>query len=54
MPEIFLEFDGDKKMNEVQEIINMIKSGLEHHIKGSFITIVLATTPVRRHDDIYS
>lgn len=51
--EIFLEFDGDKKMNEVQEIINMIKTGLEHHIKGSFITIVPATAPVQRHGDIY-
>jgi len=49
--EIFLEFDGDKKMNEVQEIINMIKTGIEHHIKGSFITIVPATAPARRHSD---
>ena len=49
--EIFLEFDGDKKMNEVQEIINMIKSGVEHHIKGSFITIVPVTAPVKRHGD---
>ena len=47
--EIFLEFDGDKKMNEVQEIINMIKSGLENHIKGSFITIIPTTAPVQRH-----
>lgn len=52
--EIFLEFDGDKKMNEVQEIFNMIKAGIEHHIKGSFITIVPATAPVKRHGDIYS
>lgn len=52
--EIFLEFDGDKKMNEVQEIINMIKAGLEHHIKGSFITVIPATAPVRRHGDSIS
>jgi len=52
--EIFLEFDGDKKMNEVQEIINMIKDGIEHHIKGSFITIVPSTTPVQRHGASYS
>jgi len=52
--EIFLEFDGDKKMNEVQEIINMIKSGIEHHIKGSFITIVPATAPVQGHGNTCS
>lgn len=46
--EIFLEFDGEKKMNEVQEIINMIKSGLEGHIKGSVIAIVPATAPAPR------
>jgi len=51
--EIFLEFDGDKRMNEVQEIINMIKAGIEHHIKGSFVTVAPATAPVRRpHEDI--
>jgi len=46
--EVFLEFDGDKKMNEVQEIINMIKNGIEHHIKGSFVTIVPSTSPARQ------
>lgn len=45
--EIFLEFDGDKKMNEIQEVINMIKAGIEHHIRGSFATIVPANAPVR-------
>ena len=51
--EIFLEFDGDKKMNEVQEVINMIKAGIEQHIKGSFVTVIPATAPVRRqHEDL--
>lgn len=49
--EIFLEFDGEKKMNEVQEIINMIKNGIEHHIKGSFVAIIPATQPLRQPHD---
>ncbi len=50
--EIFLEFDGDRKMNEVQAVINLIKTGIEQHIKGSFVTVVPATAPVRpRQED---
>jgi cation diffusion facilitator family transporter len=52
--EIFLEFDGEKKMSEVQEIINRIKSGIEQHIKGSFVTVAPASAPVvrRKVDDL--
>jgi cation diffusion facilitator family transporter len=38
--EIFLEFDGDKKMCEVQEIINRIKVSLEAHISKSSVSVV--------------
>jgi cation diffusion facilitator family transporter len=50
--EIFLEFDGAKKMHEVQEIINKIKTAIEQHIKGSFVAIVPATARVRRHHEL--
>ena len=38
--EIFLEFDGEKKMCEVQEIINRIKVSLEAHISRSSVSVV--------------
>jgi len=38
--EIFLEFDGEKKMCEVQEIINRIKASLEAQIPKSTVSIV--------------
>lgn len=38
--EIFLEFDGEKKMCEVQEIIDRIKASLEAHIPKSKVSIV--------------
>ena len=38
--EILLEFDGEKKMCEVQEIINRIKSSLETHIPKSSVSVV--------------
>jgi len=44
--EIFLEFDGGKKMCEVQEIINRIKSSLEAHIPKSSVSIVPASSAV--------
>jgi cation diffusion facilitator family transporter len=43
--EIFLEFDGEKKMNEVQDIINRIKVSLEAHIPKSSVSVV-PTCPV--------
>jgi divalent metal cation (Fe/Co/Zn/Cd) transporter len=38
--EIFLEFDGEKKMCEVQEVINRIKVSLEAHISKSSVSVV--------------
>ena len=42
--ELFLEFDGEKKMSEVQEIINRIKASLEAHIPKSTVSIVPTST----------
>jgi len=43
--EIFLEFDGTKKMCEVQEIINRIKVSLENYIPKSSVSVVPTSTP---------
>jgi cation diffusion facilitator family transporter len=44
--EIFLEFDGDRKMAEVQAVINSMKANLEKKIHGSEIVISPATADV--------
>ena len=44
--EIFLEFDGDRKMAEVQEVIDAIKNSLESKINGSEIVISPATAAI--------
>jgi ferrous-iron efflux pump FieF len=44
--EIFLEFDGDRKMAEVQKVIEAIKSSLESKISSSEIVISPATAAV--------
>ncbi len=44
--EIFMEFDGDSRMSEVQEVINRMKASLEQKIQGSHVLIALATEPV--------
>jgi len=44
--EIFLEFDGEKKMAEVQAVINSMKANLEKKINGSEIVISPATAAV--------
>ncbi|MCX6001888.1 MAG: cation transporter, partial [Chloroflexi bacterium] len=44
--EIFLEFDGEKKMAEVQQVINSMKANLEKKIHGSEIVISPATADV--------
>ena len=44
--EIFLEFDADRKMGEIQHVINSIKQNLEKRITGSEIVISPTTTPV--------
>jgi cation diffusion facilitator family transporter len=45
--EIFLEFDGDRRMCEVQEAIDRIKASLELKISKSSVTIVPSSGPCR-------
>ncbi len=45
--EIFLEFDGDRKMCEVQETIDRMKASLESRIPKSSVTIVPSSGPCR-------
>ena len=42
--EIFLEFDGERKMSEVQKIINEMQASLGSRIKGSQIFIIPSTS----------
>jgi ferrous-iron efflux pump FieF len=44
--EIFLEFDGDRKMTEVQKTIDSIKNHLEEKINNSQIIISPATSDI--------
>ena len=44
--EIFLEFDGERKMAEVQAVISSMKADLEKKINGSEIVISPATAAV--------
>jgi ferrous-iron efflux pump FieF len=44
--EIFLEFDGDRKMSEVQDTINRIRRSLEAHIPKSSVSVVPTDAPV--------
>jgi ferrous-iron efflux pump FieF len=46
--EIFLEFDGEKKMCEVQEVIDRIRASLEAQIPKSKVSIVPTSTGVCR------
>jgi cation diffusion facilitator family transporter len=43
--EIFLEFDGNRKMSEVQESINRIQASLENNIPKSCVSIVPTNRP---------
>lgn len=43
--EIFMEFDGDRRMEEVQELIDRMKAGLEAKIRGSQVLIAPTTAP---------
>ena len=49
--EIFLEFDGDRKMSEVQATINRIKAALESKIPKSTVSIVPTTVDMSRKED---
>jgi cation diffusion facilitator family transporter len=42
--EIFLEFDGEKRMCEVQEVIDRIKASLEAEIPKSTVSVVPTST----------
>jgi ferrous-iron efflux pump FieF len=44
--EVFLEFDGERKMTDIQRIINEMKASMESSVKGSFVTIVPSTQKV--------
>lgn len=37
--EILMEFDGERRMSEVQDVIDRMKAGLEERIKGSQVLI---------------
>jgi len=44
--EIFLEFDPEKKVAEVQQLIDTIRHDIEAQLQGSSATIALTTEPV--------
>ncbi|MBK8316478.1 MAG: cation diffusion facilitator family transporter [Acidobacteria bacterium] len=44
--DIFMEFDGEQRMSEVQNVIDRMKTDLEQKIKGSQVVIAPATAPV--------
>jgi ferrous-iron efflux pump FieF len=44
--EIFLEFDGERKMSEIQKVINSMQASLSSRINNSHIFIIPATSPV--------
>jgi hypothetical protein len=44
--EIFLEFEKEKPMGEVQEAINRIRQALEQHIPKSSVSIVPTDAPL--------
>ena len=48
--DLMLEFDGDKKMAEVQEIINRMETALERSIPGCHV-LIAPTTRERREED---
>ena len=43
--EIFLEFDGDMRMSDVQDIIDAMKQSLEAKIPKSFVNIITTRCP---------
>ena len=44
--EIFLEFDGERKIADVQKVIDSMKDKLEWRIPGSRVIISPASSPV--------
>lgn len=49
--DLMIEFDGDKKMAEVQEIINRMETDLERSIPGCHVLIAPTTRARRAEDD---
>ena len=45
--EIFLEFDPDRRVGEVQRVIRAMRESLEGKIENSFVSVSLSTKPVR-------
>jgi ferrous-iron efflux pump FieF len=45
--EIFLEFEDERKMSEVQQIIDSIKTDLEHKIQGSHVVIAPTRSAIK-------
>jgi len=44
--EIFLEFDPEKKVGEVQAVIDKLRRSIEEKIQGSKVTIAMTTEGV--------
>jgi cation diffusion facilitator family transporter len=44
--EIFLEFDPEKKVSEIQQVIDSIRRDIEQKLQGSSVTIALTTEQV--------
>lgn len=44
--EIFLEFDPEKKVAQIQRVIDTIRHDIERKLQGSSVTIALTTEPV--------
>ena len=45
--EIFLEFDDDQRMGEVQQVIQSMRIALEGKIENSFVSVSISKEPVR-------
>ncbi|WP_031388079.1 cation diffusion facilitator family transporter [Desulfonatronum thiodismutans] len=45
--EIFLEFDPDQRVGEVQQVIRSMRESLEGKIENSFVSVSLSTEPIR-------
>lgn len=45
--EIFLEFDADRRVGDVQHVIDAMKKSLEEKIENSSVSVSLTTKPVR-------
>jgi len=46
--EILMEFDGERRMSEVQEVIDRMKASLEERIRGS--QVLIAPTNMKRYE----